>query len=69
MDLKRISEQEFNQIDGCHQIIAEEYARQFAALELGDTVYGLAWNSGELIEPEVVIANWGRLSGLASTNT
>lgn len=60
MDLKRISEQEFNQIDGCHQIIAEEYARQFAALELGDTVYGLAWNSGELIEPEVVLSQLGQ---------
>ena len=55
MKVKRISEQEFNQIDGCHQIIAEEYARQFATLKLSNNVYGLAWNSGELIEPEVVL--------------
>lgn len=33
MKLKRISEQEFNQIDGTQQIIAEKYARQFASLE------------------------------------
>lgn len=50
-----ISEQEFNQIDGCRQIIADEHARRFAVLDLGNPhgCYGIGWNS-ELIDPEVV---------------
>lgn len=57
MKLRSISEQEFNQIEGCHQIIAQEYARKFAVLDLGDVgSYGLGWNSSEIIEPELELS-------------
>lgn len=58
MKLRTISESDFNQIDGCRQIIAEEHARRFAALDLGGTLrcYGLAWNSSEFIEPELELS-------------
>ena len=58
MKLRSISEQEFNSSEGCRQIIAEEYARQFAALDLGDTLgsYVLGWNSSKIIEPELELS-------------
>lgn len=58
MKLRPIFEQEFNLIEGCRQIIAEEHARQFAALDLGGTLgsYGLSWNSSEIIKPELELS-------------
>lgn len=58
MKLRLISEQEFNSYEGCRQIVAEEYARQFAALDLGNTLgsYVLGWNSSEIIEPELELS-------------
>lgn len=58
MKLRTISEQEFNSYEGCRQIITEEHARQFAALDLGGPLgsYGLGWNSSEIIEPELELS-------------
>ncbi len=58
MKLRTISEQEFNSYEGCRQIIAEEHARKFAALDLDGTLgsYGLGWNSSEIIEPELELS-------------
>lgn len=49
-----VSEEVFNQLDGVRQIIADEYPRKFAVIELGGKLgsYGLSWNS-DLIEPTV----------------
>ncbi|MBD2091820.1 hypothetical protein H6F67_18410 [Microcoleus sp. FACHB-1515] len=49
-----VSEDVFNQIDGVRQIIAGEYSRKFAVIELEGKLgnYGLSWNS-DLIEPIV----------------
>lgn len=54
MKLRTISKLDFNQIDGSRQVIADEHARAFAALDLGAKIgcYGLSWNS-DLIEPEL----------------
>lgn len=61
MKLLSISESEFNQIDGSRQVIADEHARKFATLDLGEPLgyYGLGWNS-ELIAPEVVLSADGQ---------
>ena len=58
MKLRSISEQEFNSYEGCRQIIAEEHARQFAALDLGGNLgsYVLGWNSSKIIEPELELS-------------
>lgn len=55
MKFRSISEQEFNSYEGCRQIIAEEHARKFAALDLSGTLgsYVLGWNSSEIIAPEL----------------
>lgn len=58
MKLRLISEQEFNSYEGCRQIIAEEHACKFAALDLGGTLgsYLLGWNSSKIIEPELELS-------------
>ncbi len=54
MKLRIISESDFDQFDCSRQVIADEQARAFAALDLGAKFgcYGLSWNSS-LIEPEL----------------
>lgn len=57
MKLRAISKQEFNSYEGCRQLIAEKYACQFAALDLGDVgSYVLGWNSSEIIKPELELS-------------
>jgi len=36
MKLQSISELDFHQIDGSRQLIADEYSRKFASLDLGE---------------------------------
>ena len=47
MKVQIINEVDFNQIDASRQLIATEYSRQFAIIDLGKNwgVYGLSWHS------------------------
>lgn len=57
MNIQIIDESEFNKIEGSRRAIAHAHARQFAVLDLGDTLgcYGLSWRS-ELVEPIVELS-------------
>ena len=50
-------EVDFNQIDASRQLIATEYSRQLAIIDLGENlgVYGISWNS-DLIKPMVKLS-------------
>ncbi len=52
MKVQIINEVDFNQIDASRQLIAADYSRQFAIIDLGENlgVYGISWNS-DLIKP------------------
>jgi len=58
MKIHPISQSEFNQIPAIRQIIAHEYARKFARLDLGETLdcYGLSWCS-ESVDLSVEYSN------------
>lgn len=60
MKLRTISKSDFNQINGSQQVIADEYARKFAALDLDGNLgcYGLSWRS-ELVEPIIHLSEGG----------
>lgn len=57
MKLHNISELDFHKIDGSRQVIANEHARKFAALELNDSLkwYGISWRS-ELVDPIIKLS-------------
>lgn len=57
MKLHTISKSDFKQIDSSRLVIADEHARKFAAIELGDRLgcYGISWRS-ELVEPIVALS-------------
>ncbi len=54
MKIQTIQESDFSQIEGSRQVIAHDYARKFAVIDLGSTLgcYGLSWRSN-LVEPIV----------------
>lgn len=54
MEIKQISESDFNQIESIRQIVAHDYSHQFAQLDLGEHlgIYGLSWRS-QLVDPIV----------------
>jgi len=55
--IHNITEQEFRLYEGCRQIVAEDSACQFAALDLGDAgSYALGWNSSKVIQPELELS-------------
>jgi hypothetical protein len=54
MKIQTIGESDFKEIDGSRQVIGDQQARKFAALDLGVSLgyYGLSWSS-ELVDPIV----------------
>jgi hypothetical protein len=60
MNIQIIGESEFKKIEASQRVIAHDYARKFAVLDLGDSLscYGLSWRS-ELIEPIVEVSTDG----------
>lgn len=57
MKIQTIEKSDFAQIDGLRQVIAHDYARRFAVLDLGSPLgrYGLSWRSS-LVEPIVELS-------------
>jgi hypothetical protein len=55
MNLKEISEKEFESIDCVRQVIYHDNSRRFASIEINENHgrYGLSWRS-DLIEPVIV---------------
>ena len=57
ISIQPISESQFQQLEGVRQIIAHEFSRQFALLDLGESLgsYGLSWRSDRL-EPTIAVS-------------
>ena len=57
MKIQIIEESEFKKVEASRRLIAHDYARKFAVLDLGDSLscYGLSWQS-ELVEPIVELS-------------
>lgn len=57
MNIKLVSESDYQQIEVTRRIIANEYSHQFAILNLGESLgcYGLAWGSS-IIKPIVQLS-------------
>jgi len=51
MKIKPISEAEFKQLEGARRVIVHDHPRQFALLDLGQSIgpYGLSWRSSAII--------------------
>jgi hypothetical protein len=58
LNIQIIEELEFKKIEASRRAIAHDHARNFAVLDLGDTLgcYGLSWRS-ELVEPIVELSS------------
>ena len=57
MKVQFIDKSEFIKIEGSRQVIAHDYARKFAVLDLGSSLgcYGLSWRSN-LVEPIIELS-------------
>ncbi|MBO1349644.1 MAG: hypothetical protein EBE86_020725 [Hormoscilla sp. GUM202] len=57
MNIQPISQAEFKQLEGARRVIVHDHPRQFALLDLGQSIgpYGLSWRSSAIIQPVTTI--------------